>query len=356
MFLESLGERRSIVGIRTITPSLLLVLTLAGTGYTGSSRAGTNDGTVGHSAAPVISKPGSCKPAPSRKRERVQQVFKWVDENGVTQYSSSAPASASGSVRALSYGKDDYFSLNIDTSLSRLSGDTVSRMQAGVTLIYRMLVDVVGVSELQHIHLNVKLVDDRGLFDSYRNKVAPGSSATTTGFYQGSTNESVIYSGMGAVVTTKIMLHESTHAIAAAMFGDTTPVWLNEGLASYMEELEIQGSQTRRVGHDPGKLRTIRMKNTPFLSELLGYDRTDWYNHDRLQDNYAFSWSVVRYMMSNSNGIGLLRSMLTRLAAGDCVVLAPQEHIDSHYPGGFKAFDAGWKRWVKRGREGVQVF
>lgn len=304
-----------------------------------------------------VARPDACKPVPSRERVLREQVYRWQDGDGVTHFSDQKPASpAVTKLSRIAVEKLDYFNAKFNRNQSTMSADTFLRIQSGVTLIYRILTDVIGVEQSRHIALNMRFIDSKEAFHQHRLLVAPDTSPNATGFYSTATNESVIYSGMGDRITEKIALHEATHAIVAAMFGTTTPTWLNEGLASYLEELEIKGDQARRVGHDRRRLEIVRQASVPDLASLLYTSHTQWYSAASLENNYAFSWSVVRFMMSDKRSIGILGGMLNELAKGQCLEIDARAHINRRYPGGFIAFEADWQRWLHHGMEGVQSF
>ena len=100
----------------------------------------------------------------------------------------------------------------------------------------------------------------------------------------------------------------------------------------------------------------MRTATAPRLSELLEYSHSEWYNETSLDINFAFSWSVVRYMMSDRRYIKILSGVLNRLAAGKCLEIDVLTHINRDYLGGVVAFEHSWHRWLRSGKEGVQVF
>ena len=131
---------------------------------------------------------------------------------------------------------------------------------------------------------------------------------------------------------------------------------MNEGLTAYMEEIEIQGCQARKVGHDPKRLNTMRTAEAPRLSKLLIYSRSEWYNEKSLINNFAFSWSVIRFMISDRRYTVVLGSMLNTLAEGKCTRIDILQTLEKNVAGGVVAFERSWYRWLKSGKEGVQVF
>lgn len=298
-----------------------------------------------------------CTAPPSRKRDTQGAVYKWTGQNGRLNISNIKPKDPVKDLRIIrTVEKDDFFTLKIDRQYSKLSTTQLRKVESGVTLIYRLLIDIIGVKEVRHINLNLTFIDNKSQFERYKSKVSSTLSASATGFYNNVRNEAVVYSGMGKKITARIALHEATHAIISAMFGTTTPAWLNEGLASYMEEIEVQGTQTRRVGHDPMRVKNMRTLPTPHLNTFLNYSREEWYRESELDRNYAFSWGVVRYLMSSKNGIRVLQEILNRLMDNNCAKIDSIEHINHKYAGGISSFEKGWNRWIKESKIGTQVF
>jgi len=104
----------------------------------------------------------------------------------------------------------------------------------------------------------------------------------------------------------RVLKHELTHSFVGQKTGGRCPVWLQEGLAQYME-----GKRSRSNAR---YLSAAYEQHMEF--SLLSYE-TSWLNlpRDAASNAYAWSLAVVETIMT-VNGVDDLERILDRLAAG----------------------------------------
>jgi len=104
----------------------------------------------------------------------------------------------------------------------------------------------------------------------------------------------------------RVLKHELTHSFVGQRTGGRCPVWLQEGIAQYME-----GKRSRV---NAGVLSAAYESHMEF--SLLSYE-TSWMNlpRDAASNAYAWSLAVVESIVT-VNGIDDLERILERLAAG----------------------------------------
>jgi hypothetical protein len=104
----------------------------------------------------------------------------------------------------------------------------------------------------------------------------------------------------------RVLKHELTHSFVAQKTGGRCPVWLQEGIAQYME-----GKRSRV---NAGSLTAAFESHMEF--SLLSYE-TSWLNlpRDAASNAYAWSLAVVEEIVTE-NGVDDLERILERLAAG----------------------------------------
>jgi tetratricopeptide (TPR) repeat protein len=104
----------------------------------------------------------------------------------------------------------------------------------------------------------------------------------------------------------RVLKHELTHSFVGQKTGGRCPVWLQEGIAQFME-----GKRSRS---NAGALSSAYEHHMEF--SLLSYE-TSWMNLPRDAASIAYAWSlaVVETMMT-VDGIDDLERILERLAAG----------------------------------------
>ena len=104
----------------------------------------------------------------------------------------------------------------------------------------------------------------------------------------------------------RVLKHELTHSFVAQKTGGRCPVWLQEGIAQYME-----GKRSRV---NAGSLTAAFENHMEF--SLLSYE-TSWLNlpRDAASNAYAWSLAVVEEIVTE-NGVDDLERILERIAAG----------------------------------------
>jgi tetratricopeptide (TPR) repeat protein len=104
----------------------------------------------------------------------------------------------------------------------------------------------------------------------------------------------------------RVLKHELTHSFVAQKTGGRCPVWLQEGIAQYME-----GKRSRV---NAGSLTAAFESHMEF--SLLSYE-TSWLNlpRDAATNAYAWSLAVVEEILT-VNGVDDLERILERLVAG----------------------------------------
>ncbi len=111
----------------------------------------------------------------------------------------------------------------------------------------------------------------------------------------------------------RVLKHELTHSFVGQKTGGHVPVWLQEGIAQYME-----GKRSRNVA---GALSAAYERHMDF--SLASYE-TSWMNlpKDTAANAYAWSLATVEGIV-NADGVDELSRILDRLAAGS----APEDAI-----------------------------
>src|SRR5438132_589603 len=136
----------------------------------------------------------------------------------------------------------------------------------------------------------------------------------------------VVVDGEGDLVDSQLVKHEVTHALAYDLLV-TNPRWVQEGLACYLETLEIDRSkaQTTRGKADWHRLHFLRFHPPEQLSWVPFVPRIEWSLHilgpdsaRSTMDGYAFetlSWVLVHWLVDSDPA--RFNRFLTRLAHGD---------------------------------------
>lgn len=301
------------------------------------------------------SRPIICGKVKSEEIDHRYKVYEWQDAKGGTQISDKPPASGYINLRVRDLYVENFFNFSVDSSLATLPAFTQSNIQAGVTKTYKTLSDVIKVAQIKKINLKLKFISDKKQFHAYRVQVAPDSSYKATGFYTSRLNQSTIWAVGDRDHMTRIALHESSHAIVAAMFGDI-PIWLNEGMAGFFEKIVITGEQTYKFSTNDEHLQLLRQSRLPSLRSHFSQSHEEWNLPNNSDLNYAIDWSLFFYLMINSERRQFLRSMLDQMAVNYCQDFDAIHFIDTHYMGGINKLETNWRQWLKTAPSGTITF
>lgn len=300
-------------------------------------------------------RPRVCRRVKSEDIDPLYRVYEWRDANGQLQVSDKPPASEYSALHVKELFVENFFALDVDNSQASLPGFTQDHIRAGVSKTYRTFSEVIKVAQIRKIQLKLKFISDEAQFHAYRKQVAPDTNYKATGFYNSRLNQSTIWAVGDKHHLTRISLHEATHAMVAAMFGDM-PIWLNEGLAGFFEKMVITGEQTYKFATNDEHLKLLRSSRLPSLRSHFAQTHDEW-NHPATSDlNYAIDWSLVFYLMTRSDGRQLLRYMLDQMAVNYCHAFDATTFIDQHYPGGVARLESNWRQWLKITPSGTVTF
>ena len=278
------------------------------------------------------------------------EIYRWTDENGKVHFSDAKPGDTRNSdVMSVSYpDRKQYFKLKVIEDTETLPAFTRDKVNAEVRQVYRILSRNLDLEHLRKVSLNVRIIGTQSDFQNYRQQRAP-QLRTNSGFYTSDNNEAVVFQGNDPEVMRAVIRHEATHVIMAGLYG-ATPSWFNEGLAEYFEQLQVSG-QARQIGpvdyHWVHLQKRLAQGQLMPLRDYINLPPQRWYSGD-LQDNYGMGWALVYYLMSEPEGKQFLKGMMNEMAENYCWSTPGSEYFDDHYPGGFKAFEAGWKTWLAK--------
>lgn len=284
------------------------------------------------------------------EKSTAAEIYRWTDESGQVHFSDAKPgATRNSDVMTVNYqDRKQYFNLKLIEDSQSLPAFTRDKVSAEVRQVYRILSRDLQLEHLRKVFLNVRIIGTQAGFQEYKAQVAP-QIRTNSGFYTSNNNEAVVFQGDNPDTMRDVIRHEATHVIMAGLYG-VTPSWFNEGLAEYFEQLEISG-QSRQVDavdyHWAHLQNRHQQGNLMSLHDYVNLPPQQWYSGN-LQDNYALAWSLVFFLMENTEGKRFLKGMMNDMAEDYCWSTPGSEYFNANYPGGFKAFEADWESWLQR--------
>ncbi|CAA0115084.1 Uncharacterised protein [BD1-7 clade bacterium] len=278
-----------------------------------------------------------------------QTVYTWVDADGRKHFSDQAPgrknaAKGGTDTQTLELEKQqERFALTLHQHGDDMPAFFQSNLRARIHKAYDVLADFIDPEQLQKVAVNLHLFDQRSQYQTFMNKHTQGLSPASVGFHNSRDNiAAALNLSDKQLVTTS--LHEAVHVMNAGMFG-YLPRWLNEGIAEYLEDMEVSGQSVRVPAPHAHKMRYLQ--HSPIgIAQLIQSTGHDW-RSQQMQAYYAHSQALVFYLQSSPEGRRWLSTYLNQQALNPCQTINIGLHVEKHYSGGVTAMQQGFTQWAQ---------
>jgi tetratricopeptide (TPR) repeat protein len=124
-----------------------------------------------------------------------------------------------------------------------------------------------------------------------------------------------------------IVYHEYTHYMLRKL-EDWLPVWLDEGLAEFYQNTDIDGKEVRMGQPSAANINLLRSNRLIPLTTLLQIDHSSPYYHEQEEGNifYAESWALTHYLLikDSQNKTHRLEDYATLMMQGKDSITAAQ--------------------------------
>jgi hypothetical protein len=300
----------------------------------------------GEAAGSPCANQGPANPA----RTVAGRVYRWTDAEGRVQFSDRPPAQAEAQVLgATAAGGVGSFSVETQYLGPEPPAAFKLALSTNIDGVFRIIHRELGLRSARPLHVNLTIINGRERFAAYRDQRTSGLT-TLGGFYSFRGNEAAVR-WMGSEATLAVARHEISHLALGNWVGET-PLWFNEGLAEVMERLTFRHSYARAEPQEALVIELRRLSargDLPDFRWFLGADQKDW-NRTGHQITYPYAWSLVRFLLEDGQGRGVVRDYLNRLAERRCQPFGHTAFLDGRYPGGLVAFEGEWRRWLLTGQ------
>ena len=238
--------------------------------------------------------------------KKVGEVYTWVDERGIANFSSAPPKK--GEFKVLNYAGEkvfDYFTLDLNTE--RLPYDFNQRLTSKLNKLFEIYGQLLDRSSLKKVDINLRVYASKVAFNQVKAKHNMPISDNTPGFYSHGSNQAHLLLTSHAA-TMRTAIHEAAHAINRGIIG-YSPKWLNEGLAEYSEYIEVKGKSSRVYPNKNWTSKRLVSAQLLPLDKLLAATNGDW-NSELRSRLYATSWAFIYFMMDNPQRKAMLAKVI----------------------------------------------
>jgi len=253
--------------------------------------------------------------------KKVGEVYTWVDERGIANFSSVPPQK--GEFKVLNYAGEkvfDYFTLDLNTE--SLPYDFNQKLTLKLNKLFEVYGQLLDRSSLKKVDINLRVYASKMAFNQIKAKHNMPIGDNTPGFYSHASNQAYLLLTNNPA-TMRTATHEAAHAINRGIIG-YSPKWLNEGLAEYSEYIEIKGQSSRVYPNQNWTSNGFVSEQLLPLDKLLAATNSDW--NSKLRSRlYATSGAFIHFMMDNPQRKGMLAKVIKYEQQNLCDVIDIQQ-------------------------------
>lgn len=274
-----------------------------------------------------------------------QKIYKWVDDEGRTHYGEKPNLADEHEVEDLS---KQYEALQQAVKLSieypNWAGDSLieSEIKKQGKMVHKVLSHYVHKNQLRQINLKIILFKNVADFESHRDDQK--GNAQWGAYYSSKSNSIYLPRYPNIEQTMAIARHEMTHAMLAGMLGPV-PVWINEGLAEYMESFSwrINIAVAEPKVREYGRLHNVSMR------QLANTDHQDFYGSNQ-QMNYLQAAASMYFLLDHQAGRQWLKRSFVFYGQNPCRKASIDQLFGQNYPGGIDGASRNFNAWLKKGK------
>lgn len=279
-------------------------------------------------------------------------VYQWRDAQGRVHFGDAPTPNSDAKNLSADYDFSLPFKLVIE-GIGKANGKTYripsnveQRLGAYVSKIFTIYRQALDLEYPQTREFRIEIYGTEQAYRAYQQSVAPVLE-NSAGFYNPATNQITTW-GMPSDHLLRLITHECSHAISAS-HGKYVPVWLNEGLAEYFEEMQVSGLGAQ-VPVSQQWLYVLKQRgyvsSSPDLRAVIDSPHNLWYTANGADGiSYATSWSLVWFLMDSKQGRRIVAELLNTHHSP--LGASSSQFIDRRWPGGFDRFSKDWQHWLR---------
>ncbi len=281
------------------------------------------------------------------------RVYRWEDEQGQVNFGDRPPAGAQTSLVTPSSNEPRYFLLDVREVGQRQMPYLRGRVETNSRRIFQAFRGFLGEARLRQVEMDITIFEHRQEFHEHARRTGAGRSANVLGYYRLPENAVYTFQQGDDSRTLDVATHEVVHVIVAGLLGPTTPLWLNEGLATYFSGIEVT-AQYGMVPPDRSRMalaqRSVRNGYPRRLIDFLEQDRSEWNNRNN-NVHYALGWALTYFLLGSDEGRFAITALMQMKADAFCERPDHRSWLARFYPGGVNGLQRDFYGWLASGGE-----
>lgn len=290
---------------------------------------------------------GKCVKPPTQKITDVdpQAIYRWKDENGQVHFGDNYNKKTRQQTQDLSktYGRQTQ-GIKLTLDFKGWQGDSrlESELHKEASLMYRILTRYIPKEQWRQINLNLVIFRNQAAFEGYKQQQQ--ANAGWVAYYDGRRNQAFMAMQPNHQSTMRIARHEMTHAMMLGMLG-STPIWISEGLAQYIERLRWQLSSAQ-IEVDQAAFEQLPEHSAAYQFSAMAAMSHQQFNGENQQQHYAQSAAMMHFLLGHREGQQWLKTTLGYFAQNPCGSYQANAAFQQSYPGGLAAAGQKYQRWL----------
>ncbi|WP_420591656.1 DUF4124 domain-containing protein [Bacterioplanoides sp.] len=271
-----------------------------------------------------------------------QSIYRWTDANGRVHFGDKAKSQRAEDM-SKTYGRRTQ-GVKLNIQYIGWEGDrTLSAdLKKQASLMYRILTQYIPRHEWRQINLNLMIFPSQPAFEDY--KTEQGANAGWMAYYDGRNNQAYLARQANHEMTMRIARHEMTHAMMVGMLG-TTPIWISEGLAQYLERLDWQMSAAQ-VKVDQYVFDRLANQASGGFAHVADLEHYEFNNGDQ-ENNYHRSSAMMHFLLGHREGQFWVKEALGYFAINPCGPYDAKRFFNQSYPGGIAGASQQYSQWLE---------
>lgn len=285
-----------------------------------------------------------CVKPPTQKITDVkpQSIYRWTDENGRVHFGERSQSDNAHNL-SKTYGRQTQgIKLTLEFQGWQGNSQLESELHKEASLLYRILTRYIPKAQWRQINLNLVIFRNQAAFEAYKQQQQ--ANAGWVAYYDGRRNQAFLAVQPNHQTTMRIARHEMTHAMMLGMLG-STPIWISEGVAQYLEQLSWQLSSAQ-IEADQYAFEQLSADAAPYqFKTMVGMSHRQ-FNGENQQQNYTQSAAMMHFLLGHKAGQQWLRKTLGYFAQNPCGAYDAPRFFAQAYPGGLAAAAQGYQQWL----------
>lgn len=271
------------------------------------------------------------------------EIWRWQDEYGRWHFTDQAPAQQTAEDISSQYRLRVPFTLIFEGQGFKSLDHRKAEIEDRLFRVYDLLENVLGLSLSPSKAFRIVIYANKEQMVASHPQYQDPKRSVPRGFFQPANDTIYLYARANPDLMVHTLVHEFFHAM---MRHRQIPVWLNEGLAEYVEVISPQGLYSQ-IAPQPSWITTLQQHYTGSVGHFDAMLATTNYRLYRDQNSrtviYATGWSLAWFLMSSTEGQLLLGKLLSSNPGS-----TSEQLINQHWAGGSAALKQQWSLWLKQ--------